>query len=143
MVALGAKLVEQKEVQRTATEASIENNSETSVLADVAKNVSTAIKFGLEMCARFSGDEGAEIVYELNTDFSLARMTASERAQLISEWHAGAISFREMRAGMRKSGVATLDDEEAKDEIDADDFTVNSSDLIKDAEADAEGEEDG
>ena len=134
MVALGAKLVEQKEVQRTATEASIENNSETSVLADVAKNVSTAIKFGLEMCARFSGDEGAEIVYELNTDFSLARMTASERAQLISEWHAGAISFSEMRAGMRKSGVATLDDEEAKDEIDADDFTVNSSDLIKDAE---------
>lgn len=147
MVALGAKLVEQKEVQRTATEANIENNGETSVLADVAKNVSAAIKFGLEMCARFSGDEGAEIVYELNTDFSIARMTAPERAQLISEWQSGAISFSEMRAGMRKSGVATLDDDEAKDEIEADDFTVNPNDLIKkpgdeDPEDDDETDED-
>lgn len=141
MVALGAKLVEQKEVQRTATEANIENNGETSVLADVAKNVSAAIKFGLEMCARFNGEDAAEIVYELNTDFSLARMTAPERAQLVSEWQSGAISFSEMRAGMRKSGVATLDDEEAKDEIEADDFTVNPNDLIKRAE-EAPGDDD-
>lgn len=117
MVALGAKLVEQKQVQRTATEAGIENASETSTLADVAKNVSAAIKFALEVCARFAGNAEAEIVYELNTDFSISRMTAQERQQLIQEWQQGAITFSEMRAGLRKSGVATLDDDEAKDEI--------------------------
>jgi hypothetical protein len=141
MVALGAKLVEQKEVQRTATEANIENNGETSVLADVAKNVSAAIKFGLEMCARFSGDEGAEIVYELNTDYSIARMSSQERMQTMSEWQSGLLTFSEARAALRKAGVATLDDEEAKDEIEADDFTVNPNDLIKKAEDDPEDDD--
>lgn len=118
MVALGAKLVESKEVQRTATEANQDNASETSILADVAKNVSAAIKFGLEVCARFVGDENAEIVYELNTEFRIAQMTPQERAQVISEWQQGAITFGEMRASLRKSGVATLDDAEARETID-------------------------
>lgn len=120
MVALGAKLVEQKEVQRTATEADIENNSETSVLSDVAKNVSAAILFGLKQCARFTGDNPDAIEYVLNTDFSLSRMSAQERQQLISEWQAGAVTFSEMRAAMRKSGVATLDDDAARTEIEED-----------------------
>ena len=119
MVALGAKLVEQKQVQRTATEADLESASETSVLADVAKNVSAALKFGIEICARFAGDADAEIVYDLNTDYRIARMTPQERAQLISEWQQGAVTFSEMRAGLRKAGAATLDDDEAKDEIES------------------------
>lgn len=134
MVALGAKLVEQKQVQRTATEADIENAGETSVLSSVAKNVSAAMKFVLEVCARFAGDADAEIIYELNTDFSVAHMSSQDRAQLISEWQGGAVTYSEMRAALRKSGIATLDDDEARDEIDAEDFMVNSSDLIKDAE---------
>lgn len=128
MVALGAKLVEQKEVQRTATEADIENNSETSVLSDVAKNVSEAIRFGLTMCARFTGDTPDEINYVLNTDFSISRMSSQERQQLISEWQSGAITFSEMRAALRKSGVATLDDEEAKDEIETDNPNIDPGD---------------
>jgi hypothetical protein len=117
MIALGAKLVEQKQVQRTATEADLDSAAETSVLADVAKNVSAAIKFGLENCARFVGDPEAEITYELNTEFRIARMTPQERAQLISEWQQGAVTFSEMREGLRKSGTATLDDAEAKTEL--------------------------
>ena len=119
MVTLGAKLVEQKSVQRTATEADLDNANETSILSDVAKNVSAAVKFALEVCARFEGEPNATIVYELNTDYRIARMTPQERAQLISEWQQGAVTFTEMRAGLRKSGVATLDDDEAKEEIDA------------------------
>lgn len=119
MVTLGAKLVEQKSVQRTATEADIDNANETSILSDVAKNVSAAIKFALEVCARFEGEPNATIVYELNTDYRIARMTPQERAQLISEWQQGALTFSEMRAGLRKSGVATLDDDEAREEIEA------------------------
>jgi hypothetical protein len=133
MVALGAKLVEQKQVQRTATEAGIDNASETSVLSDVAKNVSAAIRFSLEVSARFSGDADAKILYELNTDFSIAHMSAQERAQLIAEWQGGAIAFSEMRAALRKSGVATLDDKKALTEIGEDDFT---SDPDKDRDID-------
>lgn len=117
MVTLGAKLVESKEVQRTATEADLDSAAETSVLADVAKNAAAAIKFGLENCARFVGDADAELKYELNTDFRIARMTPQERAQLISEWQQGAVTFSEMREGLRKSGTATLDDDAAKEEI--------------------------
>lgn len=135
MVALGAKLVEQKQVQRTAKEAGIDNASETSVLSDVAKNVSTAIKFALTVAARFSGDADAEIIYELNTDYSIAHMTPQERQQLMAEWQGGAVSFSEMRAALRKSGVATLDDAKALTEIDEDDFTADP-DKDKDPDGD-------
>lgn len=116
MVALGAKLAEQKTVQRTATEADIEATSESSTLASSAKNVSTAYTWGLEWCSRFVG-VNEEITFELNTDFDIATMTAQERAQVISEWQQGAITFSEMRENLRKAGVATLEDDKAKAEI--------------------------
>jgi hypothetical protein len=118
MIALGAKVVEQSSVQRTATEANIENASETSVLSSSANNVSKAIKFALEKAALFIGTED-EIKFELNTDFNLSNMTPEERGQLVKEWQGGAISFEEMRSGLRKSGVATLDDNKAKSDIKA------------------------
>ncbi len=119
MVALGAKLVEQTTVQRTATEADLEATSENSTLSSSAKNVSAAYKWGLEWCAEFVGVPATGIKFELNTDFDIANMTPQERQQTISEWQAGAISFSEMREGLRKAGVAKLDDKKAKAEIDA------------------------
>ena len=117
MVALGAKLVESSTVQRTATEAVIENTSEVSTLSSIAKNISSAFQWAFEQCGNFVG-ANATIKYELNTDFDLAKMTPQERAQTISEWQAGAIAFEEMRANLRRSGIAKLDDEEAKTKID-------------------------
>lgn len=138
MVALGAKLVEQKSVQRTATEADIEATSESSTLASSAKNVSAAYTWGLEWCAVFAGTTETGIKFELNTDFDLATMTSQERAQVISEWQSGAITFREMRENLRKSGVATLDDEEAKEQIDNE--LDESPNLDDNQEADNQGE---
>lgn len=117
MVALGAKLVQEKKVQRTATEANIENISETSILASSAKNVSVAFKKALEWCAFFVGVPETGIKFELHTDFDLAIMAPQERAQLIAEWQAGAITFEEMRDNMRRAGIAKLDDAEAKTRI--------------------------
>lgn len=119
MVALGAKLVEQSTVQRTATEADLEATSENSTLSSSAKNVSAAYQWGLEWCAVFVGAPETGIKFELNTDFDLANMTPAERQQVISEWQAGAITFGEMRENLRKAGVATLDDDKAKTEIEA------------------------
>ena len=117
MVALGAKLVEQKQVQRTATEASQEEASESSTLSSIANNVSLAFLWALGWAAMFMGIPETGIKVELNSDFDISKMTPAERAQTISEWQAEAITFAEMRAILRKSGVATLTDDEAEKQI--------------------------
>lgn len=117
MVALGAKLVEQKQVQRTAFEAKVEATSEGSTLSSTAKNVQAAYVWALKWCAKFVGVPDTAITFELNTDFDIARMTPEERAQAIKEWQGGAITFEEMRAVLRKSGTATEEDEKAKTKI--------------------------
>ena len=135
MVALGAKLVEQKSVQRTATEANIEEASENSILSSSAKNVSEAYKFALEKCTEFMGLASEKITFELNTDFDLSSMTSEERSQVIAEWQGGALTFGEMRTALRKAGIATLDDEEAKAKIDAE-LDLDLDDDPKDKGAD-------
>lgn len=121
MLALGAKLVEATQaggVASTATEATIDNISETSILSSVAKNVASAIKWGLEWCAVFVGTPEDGIDYDMNTEFDLTKMDANERAQLLKEFQANAITFSEYRTNLRRSGVATLSDKEAKTELD-------------------------
>jgi hypothetical protein len=118
MVALGAKLVEQKQVQRTATEASQDEAAETSLLATVAKNVSSAMEWALNWCAFFEGVEGSAIKFQLNTDFSFMNLSSADRAETIKEWQGGALTFAEMRAVLRRTGVATEDDATAKSAID-------------------------
>lgn len=120
MVALGAKLVEQKTVQRTATEAGLEAAAEGSTLANVTKNVSAAFVFALEWACRFVSGEKSEIVFELNTDFDIGAASPEQRGAVIKEWQAGAITFNEMRAVMRKAGIATEEDEAAKAIIETD-----------------------
>jgi len=117
MVALGAKLVEQKEVQRTATEATQEEAAESSVLATVANNISMAFVWALGWTAEFLGVPEAGIKFELNTDFDTTGMNSADRAELIKEWQAEAITWEEMRAGLRRSGIATEDDKAAADAI--------------------------
>lgn len=118
MLALGAKLVEGSQVQRTATEADHDNTSETSVLSSVAKNVAAGFKWALEWAAVFAGAPEAGIVYDLNTEFDLMNLSPDERSQLLSEWQGGAITFSEYRASLRRGGIATLDDDKAKAELD-------------------------
>lgn len=131
MVALGARLVEQKTVQRTATEAGLEEASSTSLLATCAKNVSQAYTKALTWAGVFIGaekavvstttaaqsEEGKDISYELNTDFDIARLSPQEQAQLIASWQANAITDEEMRDNMRRGGIAYLDDQAWRDGI--------------------------
>ena len=117
MVALGARLAEQRAVVRTASEAQIDHSMSTSVLTSVAKNVSTVITWGLRWAARFMGESNAQVIFELNTDFDIAAMTADDRRQLIAEWQGGAVTFGEMRSALRKAGIASKDDIEAEDTI--------------------------
>lgn len=128
MVALGARLVEQKEVQRTATEAELEAASEGSTLASATKNVSAAFEWALKWAARWVGQDENAVEFELNTDFDIARMSPEERRAVIEEWQKGAITFEEMRTSLRKAGIATEADQIAKAKIAKD--TVEAMALI-------------
>lgn len=123
MVALGAKLVEQKTVQRTATEAGQEEASETCVLTSCADNVSTGYTNGLRFAAQFIGETNVSdeaLAYELNTDLAVFRMTAQDRAQLVAEWQAGGMDWEEYRWNMRRAGLVFKDDKVVKAAVEAD-----------------------
>lgn len=127
MVALGAKLVEQKQVQRTATEAGIEAASENSTLAIVAKNVSSAFVSALKWASQFVESDIPEIVFELNVDFDISASDPAQRAEVIKEWQTGAVTFEEMRTVLRKASIATEDDAAAKTKIEADAKKANDA----------------
>jgi hypothetical protein len=130
MVALGARLVEQSSVAQTLGEAQQKEAAQVSILASVAKNVGTAYSQCLKWCAQYHGVDTSAVRYDLNTDFIAAQMTPSERAQLVAEWVAGAISYTEMRSRLRKAGVATQTDEEAKVEAEEDELRVPEKEKV-------------
>jgi hypothetical protein len=113
MISLGAKLVEQSTVQRTATEARQEEASEASVLSSCAHNVSSAYEQALKFCAQFTSTTEVAIEYQLNTEFDLSRMNAVEIQQVVANWTSGAVTFAEMRNTLRKAGLTQVDEETA------------------------------
>lgn len=117
MVALGAKLVEQRQVQRTATEAGIEASSEGSTLVSVASNVSAAVTQALMWACEFQNITSDKIKFILNTDFALNKMSPQELSAIIKSWIDGAISWEEMRSNIRKGNIELVDDNVAKSKI--------------------------
>jgi hypothetical protein len=138
MLAIGAKLVEPDQSTRTATEATMDNVSETSILGAIAVNVSAAFTQALLWAAQYMGvavnlekpktskntppkdatGDTNTIVFEVNTDFDVAMLDPADRAQLMAEYQGGGITWSEYRAQLRQAGIATLDDDAAKQQID-------------------------
>lgn len=136
MIAIGAKLVEKKEVQKTATEAGIDEASATSILATCCNNVSAAIGRTLQWMAVFSNievaDPAEELLFELNTDFAISRMSPDEQEKILSLFNGQLLTFSEARAKLVSGGVGYLTDEDAKDELekrDEEDFKKAERDL--------------
>lgn len=122
MVALGAQLVEDKQVQRTLGEAKMENAVIASTVTSCARNVSQAFESALMAAASFSGVEvnADNLKFQLSTDFAISKLSPDERRQVLAEWQGGLLTFGEARSQLRQSGIATEDDEVAKAEIDKD-----------------------
>lgn len=133
MLALGAKLVEASQVQRTATEADYDNVSETSILSTVAKNVGSAFQWALKYAARFVGQDSSELAFELNTEFDLVNLSPEERKTLIAEYNATGITWTEWRDSLRRAGIASLTDEEAKAETEKEE-AQRMANAVKEAE---------
>lgn len=120
MAALGAKIIENIEVQRTATETSTDTIMENSTLSNVAKNVSAAYLQALQFAARYAKANEKLIEFELNTDFEVTKLSPQERQQLLTEWQGNGITWTEYRWNIKRAGVAFEDDEVAKTQIEAD-----------------------
>lgn len=118
MKALGAKLIEPMATKGTATEALIEESSESSVLSSAAKNVSAAYRKALFHASRFIAEvDPKTIIFELNSDFAAAMASPQERAQIVAEWQGGLITDLEARTSLRKAGVVFEDDEAWKTQM--------------------------
>lgn len=111
MIKLGAKLVESGGTQRTATDAVIQEASETSALASAANNVSSAYTTALGYVQAFRGIEfdPEEVYYELSTDFEIHKLTPQGQQQMVANWMAGAITDNELRDSFLKAGIASED----------------------------------
>ena len=118
MVALGAKLVEQRGVQRTATEAGLENASETSVLASAANNTAEAFRKALNWCMLFVGTTG-ETEFDLNTDFAIHSLTPQHQQALLSLWQNDVMTWDELRDNLKKADIVTMNNDEARDIIES------------------------
>lgn len=159
MIAIGAKIIEKAEAQRTATEVNKEAASEHSVLGTIAQNVSAAYTKALQDCTLFMGLEqevqedtpdGGDTVsvpvgIALSTEFDNANTSPEARRQIVEEWNAGAITFGEMRDGLREAGVASVPDEEAAEEIRnaKDEENARAIELARATKPVEETEEDG
>jgi hypothetical protein len=138
MIALGARLVQNKEVERTKYEAQSEDATQTSILANVAKNVSAGITSALRACLLFLPGmvepSETELFYRLNTQFKLAGLSTEELQAVISAWQDGALTWKEMRDRMRYARLATEADDKAKTEIEADQAKADAREVKKTAD---------
>jgi len=119
-LALGAKLLSTSGTQKTATESNINNVTETSLLSSLANNTSAAFTNAIKHALQFVADTGQEIIFKVNTDFEISKMSTAERSQLLNEWMKGAISYTEYRNNLRSGKIAVLEDDKAKTEIEED-----------------------
>jgi len=120
--AIGAKMVEDREVQRTATEAKNDNVSENSELATIAKNVSETYAKIINRHARFMNmaliRENNSEAFVINTDFDVNNISAEDIRIWLELYEKTGITWEELRFKLRKAGIAIEDDEEAKVKID-------------------------
>lgn len=118
MVAIGARLIEERKIRRTATEASLEDQSYHSILGHIAYNVSQALTQALNMYGLYSKVTEGTLSVKLNDDFSGISNDSEHRRLLLEEYIAGVRTFEEYRAGLRTYDANVREnDEEAKKTI--------------------------
>lgn len=118
MIALGAKLVEIKAGNRTtATEAEIDDASETSILVNVSKNVSDAFLWALRWCCRFVGADEESVTFKIDSDLEITKLSAQDQQQIVANWQAGAMAHSEVRHLFKGAGLTYGKEEEVLAEI--------------------------
>jgi hypothetical protein len=119
MIALGARLIEATQANRTATESDNDKEASTSVLSMAVSNVSEAYTRSLKHCARYLDIELPEdAAYEINQDFVRITPDAQMIAAMVALWQAGGYAKPDLRNWLRKIGLIPA--ERSDEDIDAD-----------------------
>jgi len=121
MLAIGARLIEQKGGNETAESVRARSGAENASLSSVAENVSDAIESALEWCALFmtTRDAFEEIVFSLNREFYAETMDAQQAMALIQLGDRGHIGQADIRAWGRKVGIISPErtDDDINDDV--------------------------
>lgn len=121
MVAVGARLIEERKIRRTATEADIESQAYHSILGHIAYNVETALNDALDLFASYYTLAQGTLSIELHKDFASSTSDAEHRRLVLEEYNSNVRSFKETRKALRNFDTSLDDnDDTARDEIIAD-----------------------
>lgn len=113
MIALGARIVRQPTVTKTATEVNGDKVSEVSILASGARNTAEALRRSFAFAQQFSGTTET-IKFDLSTDFDMTRMTSQDLLALVTAWQNSLLVTEDFHNIMTRAGYTTLSLEKAK-----------------------------
>lgn len=123
MIALGARLIEASQANRTATESDNDKEASTSVLSMCCANVSEAYTLAISWCARYLDITLAEEQgqYSINQDYVRMTPDAPMLAALVAAWQSGAFAKMDLRAWLRRLGLIAPDrsDEDIDEDLQA------------------------
>lgn len=119
MVSVGARLIEQRQVRRTATESNIEAESYHSILGHIANNVASALTQALVLIGKYYGEGYEKNAIALNTEFGIISTSAEHRRLCIEEWQQGIRSRKEARSVLRMYDDTLDDDDKSLKDIEA------------------------
>jgi hypothetical protein len=113
MAVLGSRLLEdQKRVGETAEAIQLRQSGENSVLSGIATSVSESLTQVLRWVFWWNSTEeipdaitSADVLIQLNTDFSLKGMSSQDLQAIVASWQAGAISKDSMFELFRKGEI--------------------------------------
>jgi hypothetical protein len=118
MLALGAKLVEQRNPNETAAAAKIDATGENSVLADIVTNVEEGIQRSIEWCGLFMGDISGANEFVMNREFFPDAVDPQLIMASIQLMDRAVIAKTDLRLIARKTGL--IDEARTDEEIDND-----------------------
>lgn len=113
LAVMGSRLLESlKKVGETAQTVELRQSGENSILANMAASVSASLTQVLSWAFWWNSTEESpdnvtndQVLFELNTDFSLKGLTAPEIQAVVAAWQAGAISRDTMMNLFRRGEI--------------------------------------
>lgn len=122
MVALGARVVEQSPVTKTATQAAGDIATNTSVLGLATGNVSEAITLSIRRLGYYRNARAfEEAEFEVTQDFTEQAIDPDKLRAMVESWQAGAFSRIDLRAKLRQMGMISPErtDAQIDEEVDS------------------------
>lgn len=114
MVMLGARLVQNGEAVKTATQSAGEQDVAHSIVSLCASNVSDAYTVALQYAQMFMGGAG-EVSFRLNTDLQVITWDAQTIAALVSAWQSGTMPKNDVIRYFQRIGL--IDSEKPLEDV--------------------------